>query len=110
MKIQIDANSLTMGDLEDLETALGEPVGRMLAKLEKDQATFADFTMKELNALVWVLGRREDPALTLEQVRQVRLVDMDMQRPPGVPGAGASPPGSQRSRSTTATRRRNSGS
>lgn len=105
MKVAIDVESLTMGDLEDWERATGENANALLARFEAGEVKFTDFTMRELNALVWVFARREDPSLTLDDVRQSRLQDVDFGRPPAGAGArGAS--GSRRSQGSTRGARR----
>lgn len=93
MQVNIDPEALTMGDLEDLETIVGNAdglIGRLTSR------GMDSLTMKELNALVWICGRKDDPSLTLEDVRAAKLVDMDFKRP--LNGAGAaSKNGSRRS-------------
>lgn len=113
MKLTIDPNSLTFQDIEDMEEATGRPIGEFLAKFQgrdgKD-ISLAEFPAKMLTAMVWVFGRREEPGLTLEGARAMRLAELEMNNPPAeAGGATKGSGGSRSSRGSTGSRRRISG-
>lgn len=76
MALQIDIDSLTLGDIEDVEDAVGKPIAEV----------FDHMSAKAITALVWVVRRREDPAFTLDNARALRMGDVE------VVGGGELPP------------------
>lgn len=70
MELKLDPNVLTVGDLADFEAASGESWNDVFAKGEQPSG-------KALTALVWVLGRRENPEFTLEAARNVKVTELD---------------------------------
>lgn len=110
MRIAIDIETVTLGEMEQLEELTGLGFADAVTAVQKNQAT-----MKVLVAVVYVFGRREDPSLTLEAVRAMRLDDVEWgspgaANPPAAAGgaAGAST-GSRSSRKSTGSARRSSG-
>lgn len=67
MDISFDVEQLTVGDLEDLEEIVGASY---------EQIDFAKPSAKVIKALVYINGRHNDPAFTLEDARGVKVADM----------------------------------
>lgn len=80
MKITIDPESLTFGDLEDFERETGEVLLKALDALTKNQAS-----AKALIGLVWVCQRQIDPGFSMDDARKVKLSDIEVE------SAGADP-------------------
>lgn len=64
--MKVDINELTLDDLEEAEAALGEPVTQMLAGNA--------IPVRVLKVFAWVLGKKDNPELTLEEVGQVKVM------------------------------------
>lgn len=73
MKIKLDPNDLTFGDMEDFEQETGEPLLAALDALGKNQAS-----AKTLIGLVWVCQRQIDPGFSMDDARKVRLSDLEV--------------------------------
>lgn len=69
-KIVINLAELTVGDLEDAEEIVGRSI---LGELTGNAPT-----AKTVRALLWVVKRRDDPGLTAEAVRDMRILDVDI--------------------------------
>lgn len=67
----IDANRLTLGELEDVEDLVGKPVGEIFANMSSVSA-------KSLKALVFVMLRRDRPDITMEDVEAIELSQVDV--------------------------------
>ena len=93
MKIQLDIESLTLREVEDFEEACGLRIGA----IEDWRALPA----KALRALVWIAGRRDDPAFTFEGAGDVRVVDLSGLVPTDASENGGSSSGSHSSRGST---------
>ncbi len=76
MKITLDPDKVTLGDLEDFEDASGQDLDRVLASVDESGAV-QNMRMKTVLALVWVFGRKTDPSLTLDQVRAWPMSELD---------------------------------
>ena len=63
---------LTIGELEDLEDAAGITLGQLVAELRTET-----YRVRTLRSLTWVMARRLDPELTLEDARAFALGDLD---------------------------------
>lgn len=113
MRLEINPETMTLRDIEDMEAATGRPIGEFLARFEGRQAgevRLTDFPAKMLTAMVWVFGRKTEPTLTLEEARDTALVELDFSLPPeGAGGTERASNGSRNSRASTGSRRRNSG-
>lgn len=105
MRVNIDVEALTLGDLEDIEETIGGDAEAMVDRLVREGKQ--SLRMKEMNALIWVCARHDDPTVTYEDVRAAKLVDLDFAVAPEA-GEGAGDGGSRRSQKSTGTRRRNS--
>lgn len=77
MKIALDPNALSFGDLEDFETATGEGLMETFGKVGED-GNLQGLKIKTMVALVWVCGRQENPDFTLDDARKVRLNDLEI--------------------------------
>lgn len=64
MKITVDLNTFTLGDLIDLEDA-----GGSLTDLQ---------SARTIVALVWLVRRREDPTFTIEQAKATPVNELDI--------------------------------
>lgn len=71
MQLTIDANALTLADVEAVEEVTGQPLAVIFSG--------DSLTAKALSALVWVTQRRVDPAFTLDDARALRLSDVDIE-------------------------------
>lgn len=69
-KIVINLAELTVGDLEDAEDVVGHSI---LGELTRNAPT-----AKTVRALLWVVKRRDDPDLTPEAVRDMKILDVDI--------------------------------
>lgn len=63
--MNIDVDSLTIGDLEDFEEAAG--VSFMQA------AESGSMSAKAMKALVWITQRKQDPSFSLDDARNVEV-------------------------------------
>lgn len=70
MEIVLDVNQLTVGDVEDIEA---------ICEKSFDELDFQHPSAKLMKAIIYITGRRDDPAFTLEDARQVRLTDVRLQ-------------------------------
>lgn len=76
MKIVLDPEAVTLGDLEDFEEAAGQELDRVLDSVNAD-GTVQQMRMKTVLALVWVFGRKSDPSLTMEKVRALPMSKLE---------------------------------
>ena len=82
MELNVDVDSLTVGELVDIADVAGESAMDGLAQ--------GKVGPKALLGLLWVLHRRDDPAYTLDQARTVRVTDIKINTPGAPNGNGAS--------------------
>lgn len=68
-----DPNELTLGDMEDLETASGIPFDKITEALSTE-GTAPPIAL--VIALVWVMRRKSEIGLKLEDVRSTRIADI----------------------------------
>lgn len=99
MKLTINYDELTVGDVEDFEAACGIDITALGP---------GAVPTKALAPLIWITQRRVDPSFTLEDARRVRFTDLEIASPPAGAGPAGSTAGSRRSRSSTGTPRRKS--
>jgi hypothetical protein len=113
--VDFDINSMTLGELEDLEDALtsmgvitpDNPFEELFApKLDADGNPLPKpVPLKVTRAMAWIIARREDPSLTLEQTRRFTMADITGE--PARPTTRTAPKSSKRgarSQSSTAGR------
>jgi hypothetical protein len=67
MKFNLD--DLTIGDMEDLEELAGTPF---------DEIDWSKPNIKTLKAMIYVAGRKDNPDLTIEAVRDMKVSDLDV--------------------------------
>lgn len=77
MKITLDVNALTFGDLEDYETTTGSGLMEQFGKIGPD-GDLSAIRAKDLVALIWVCGRQTDPEFTLDDARKVRIDELEV--------------------------------
>ena len=70
--IELDVDFFTVGEVEDLEEATGYSLQGLARVLGS-----GDLPMKVLKALVWVVRRRSEPEFTLDDVRALRLSEIE---------------------------------
>ena len=73
IKILVDPESITLGDLADLETYGGVTFG--------DLQEQKPLTARGIMALAWIAQRREIPGLKFEDMRKVKMSDLDFAQP-----------------------------
>lgn len=78
MKLRLDQGDVTLGELADVEEALGSSLA---VAFEHSQA-------RAIAALAWIVKRRDDPTFTLDQAFALRMSDLEIVTP-GSPGEGA---------------------
>lgn len=66
--LELDPDSLTIGEVEDIESVSGRPITQMLKAFENQE-----FSAKELLALVWIIQRRTNPEFTLDDARKTKM-------------------------------------
>lgn len=74
MKLTLDPNKITVGDIEDFEEATGSGLMEMVSKLSVDGMT--EMRGRDIKALIWIARRQDDPSFTLEQTRAVTLGEL----------------------------------
>ncbi len=105
MTALFDLGTMTLGELADFEEVTG-----------RDPMNLPDAwrpTVRDMVAIAWIVGRRRDPAFTLEDARNLRPEDLvDMVPTEAAPAAQSevdSSTGSPSSRASTGSARRTSG-
>lgn len=92
-KLIFDENSLTIGDLEDFEDAIGESLTKALkpVAVRDDEGNIVrddkgrpeetvDMSAKVLKGLIWIAQRQDDPDFTLADARNVKVTELDIVR------------------------------
>jgi len=79
--LRFDLDSLTVGELEDLEDRLGAGLDEIIRQLQQGGRS-----AKLLRAIVWVTQRRTEPGFTWEQAGAVRVTEV-VAPPPREAGA-----------------------
>ncbi|EFC86468.1 hypothetical protein [Parafrankia sp. EUN1f] len=87
--LDFDPKAMTIGDLEDFEDIVGEPMQTALSpKPVRDAAgdivrdargrpkTAVQPSTKAIKALVYLAGRRQNPAFSLDDARQIRVDEL----------------------------------
>lgn len=73
MKISLDVDNLTFGDMADFEDEVGEPLLSVVTKLES-----GDASAKALIGLVWICGRAEDESFTIADARKLKITELEV--------------------------------
>lgn len=89
--LKIDENDFTIGDLEDFEavagvsfldalspTPLKDADGNPIFDEKGRPQSTVKFSPSALKALVWITKRREDPAFSVEDARNVRVAGLEV--------------------------------
>ena len=71
-RIDFDPESLTLGEMEDIEEASGVVFGELITMFESQK-----LSTRGLRAVMWILLRREDPDLTFEATRDLTVADIN---------------------------------
>lgn len=103
MKLTLDFDELTVGDIEDFEAACQSDIFTMV----KADGTL-DVPLRAIAPLIWITERQRNPDYTLEDARRVKLSEIERGDPPAAAGPARSTAGSRRSPSSTGTPRRKS--
>jgi hypothetical protein len=88
--VVFDPNSLTFGDLEEFESLVGQPLQRALApkpvmddetgEIKRDEkgrpVKEVQPSARAILAIVWLVKRKNEPGLTLDDVRQIRVTEL----------------------------------
>ena len=82
MRFDLDPNSLSVGEMADLADVAGPGIVEELAQ--------GRTSPRALLGLVWILGRRTNPAFTLDSARDVKISDLQLAAANGN-GNGAAP-------------------
>lgn len=69
-KVKIDPEDMTLDELEELEDRIGGSFDEAFDAGKPKVAV--------LKVIVWILRRRDEPALTLDDVGSVKLSDIDL--------------------------------
>jgi hypothetical protein len=77
LHLSLDLDSLTLGELEMLEEATERPWVDVTEELQTGKPA-----AKTVVAIVWIIGRRKDPAFTLERARATSANDLVFDTPP----------------------------
>ena len=78
MKLRIDPDVLTLGDLEDFESAAGVDLLATLGRIDAASG-MAGLGIKTVVALVWICMRSDQPDFTLDDARKVRLAEIEVE-------------------------------
>lgn len=97
MKIKIDQDALTLGDLEDFEELTGHDLMKVMQeKVVRDEngkpvpdpddekgrpLTEIQMTAKDLTALLFIVLRNETPDITMDEVRKIKVTDIEYDVP-----------------------------
>lgn len=79
MKLDLDPNDLTIGDMEDFEDVTGSRLDELLGTRNGDGVKF---TAKQLVAFVWIVTRKSNPAFTLDDARATKITDLEVNLEP----------------------------
>ncbi len=110
MKVTISPQEMTLGEMEEFEAASGSGIDGLYQLIDgREKVSLSEVPLKMITALVWIFAKRDDPGLTMDQVRATRMVDLEFGDPPAEAGAVASAATSRRSAASTTSRRKTSG-
>lgn len=80
--LEVDPNALTLGDVEDVEDYCGKPIGEIL---KPD----VPLSAKAMTALAWVVLRRQEPGISIDQVRELQFANLDVRASEADPTSAA---------------------
>lgn len=99
--LKLDTDSLTLGDLEDFEAAVGKTVDEVIRPVPElddegnrvfDERGRPSMTVKmstkALIGLVWIVQRQKDPTFTLADARAIRVNNLIISEPEEDPNRG----------------------
>lgn len=78
MKIKLNPNDLTFGDLEDFEQFTGKGLMDTFDTVGTNGNVQA-LDVKSVVGLLWISGRQQDPSFTLEQARKVKISELEIE-------------------------------
>lgn len=67
---------MTLGEAELFEEHSGLAVMELSRRASSSEDGEVELPLKAITALLWLSRRREDPEVTIEQVREVKVTDM----------------------------------
>lgn len=77
--LRFSVQSITVGDMEDLEEIAGVPFGEVLDLLGKAQSGGTlSIPIKLLKALVLIIYRQKDPDFTIADARKVKVTELEL--------------------------------
>lgn len=77
MKVALNRDTLTLGDLDDFEQVSGQSLDRVVeAFAGGGESALSGLPMKSVMALLWIAGRQSDPTLTFEQIRATPIAEL----------------------------------
>jgi hypothetical protein len=77
--LRFSVESITVGDMEDLEEITGKSFGELMDLLgNAESGGTMSIPIKVLKALVFIIGRQTDPGYTLEQARKVKVTELEL--------------------------------
>ena len=79
--LRFSVDSLTVGDLEDIEELTGmafDEIMEMLTRGEVGKGGRIGLPLKVLKALVFVIYRAGDPAFTIDDARKVKVSELEV--------------------------------
>lgn len=78
MKINLNPNDLTFGDLEDFETLTGQALMDTFDKVS-DGGDLKGLSAKAVIGLLWICGRQQNPDFTLDDAKKVKLTELEVE-------------------------------
>lgn len=77
MKLSLNKDTLTLGDLDDFEDVTGQSLDRILEAFDgAGDSALGGLPMKSVIALLWICGRQDDPDLTYDKVRAIPIAEL----------------------------------
>lgn len=96
-EVVLDFESLSIGDIEDMEEYVGQPMMVIAAQFEKAKENLAALlTGKWMTVAVWLIERNTNPRYTLAEARRRTLGEAmallkTLSPNPSAPGDGGAP-------------------
>lgn len=75
--LRFSVDSITVGDMEDIEEATGKPFGEIINQLTSTNGSLS-VPVKTLKALVWIIYRQEHPDFTLDDARKIKVSELEL--------------------------------